>query len=300
MSNPYNFVNFVCGKETLSMGSTRNLFKRRTCENGAMSGDEAKRFYESVVSSGSSCTNDGSSQDSGTKKVNSSLQSSYSGNTGKTQSKRTKYHSHSSSTNGVDDCLFIERRTQRRRESRSSVTQGRLVNAFLRNAQNGNLKEIKKVVYENELDINVTDQFSWSGLMCAAQGGHIHVVRFLLKQGAMWEDVRDAKGQNALDLAKLAGHEAIVLLLERQRGQGAGSAEHLQASCLSYKTEEKQGKFWCSICQQEFTDNQKKHERSTVHLFNCQHEPKRTFYYIPEGNVGYQMMLKSGWKEEKG
>ena len=179
-----------------------------------------------------------------------------------------------------------------------SSSNHRLVNKFLKNAQKGNLKQVQELLSDNSIDINACDRFSWTALMCASRDGQIHIVEYLLGKGALWRGHKDLQGRTALDLAKLAGHFDVVELLTSFSGQTKSKHNKIRKeACPSknYKT-----KFWCSICEQEFTDGKKIHEGSTVHLFNIQRKPQRTFYYIPEGNVGYQLMLKSGWNEDQG
>ena len=59
--------------------------------------------------------------------------------------------------------------------------------------------------------------------------------------------------------------------------------------------------YTCDICKIDFKETSRtEHESSTVHLFNCQHKPQSTHYYIPEGNIGFKLLLKDGWDKEQG
>ena len=291
MARPYSFVNFVSGSEYLSNKPTKRRERGGDFDNGAMSGEEAKSFYESVLSSSS--TRD----DEGTGSLSRKLSEGYVETCGRTR----KPHSRREAIRekpADSICSSQNRKETKRKKETSSTTVSRSINEFLKNAQNGNLKRLKELVDEEELDVNATDSYSWTALMCAAQEGHIDVVKFLLNRGAVWKDKRDANGRSALELAQLSGHQDIVTLLRKQRGRhNRLDTEGDYSNGNTYREVEK---FWCTVCQQEFTDNQKTHACSTVHLFNCQHKPGRPFYYIPEGNVGYQMMLKSGWNEDEG
>ena len=175
----------------------------------------------------------------------------------------------------------------------------KLVNDFLKYAQEGNLIGLQTLLFHYNIDINACDQFSWTALMCAARSGHFHVVKYLLEKGALWSHLKDPGGRTALDLAKFGGHWNIVELLLTCDGHAVSKHKqrnqtHLEEGFLS------NSKFWCTVCEQQFTDDQKKHQCSTVHLFNRQGRPQRTFYYIPEDNIGYQMLLNSGWNKEQG
>lgn len=33
------------------------------------------------------------------------------------------------------------------------------------------------------MDINVSDQYGWTALMCASYAGHLHIVKYLLSMG---------------------------------------------------------------------------------------------------------------------
>lgn len=305
MSSPYLLQRFVSAKEAnASMFSSKK--KTENEETGKMSGEEARKFYENVLSS--DCSN--------LKRFNTSRERHRS-------RRRESEQVHTVSLNfscpktitddgdNDDDCDDYKhknldfkhdgesvkslRRSQRELESCTPSHQ-RLVNQFLQNAQEGRLRQVEDLLSKHCIDINVCDQFSWTALMCASHSGQFCVVKYLLDKGAEWRNHKDSQGRTALDLARLANNFNVVdLLLSINDG---AKTKHKKMSKKESCT--KKAKFWCSICEQEFTDSRKVHHGSTVHLFNTQRKPQKTFYYIPDGNVGYQMMLKSGWNEEKG
>ncbi|EDO47989.1 predicted protein, partial [Nematostella vectensis] len=165
-------------------------------------------------------------------------------------------------------------------------------NQFLRLAQDGNLVELRRLLKNDVVDINCCDQFGWNALMCAAHMGQHRVVKYLLKKGVCWKNVFNSKGQTAMDLASLAGHSHITQLFQTHE---KGFAKKPSGTDMPSGK-----KYWCTVCQGEFTDDEKKHKSSTTHQFNCQHKPQRVHYYISEDNPGYRLMVKSGWDEEKG
>ncbi|KAJ7372628.1 G patch domain and ankyrin repeat-containing protein 1 [Desmophyllum pertusum] len=278
----YALQRFVSPKE----GKDPIFSKVKTkCEQGNMSGEEARTFYETVLSSDSSDVQDvvasnTREQDTSRKRRSDKLHNS-----------RSAIKRLSSTGDDVDmkksSCL----RSRSRKLRTPSSSHHRLVNDFLKHAQEGSLKQVQELLADNSIDINACDQFSWTALMCASHGGQIHIVKYLLEKGASWKCHKDLQGRTALDLAKLAGHLDVVELLTTYSSRTKRKREKIRNKCPVKKT-----KFWCSICEQEFTDDKKIHEGSTVHLFNIQRKPQRTFYYIPEGNVGYQMMFE-GWLE---
>lgn len=287
-TSPYILQRFVSAKEPEHEGFT-SLSKTKTVhEQGSMSGEEARTFYEVVLSSSSSDAQGVLAVEDykhPRNKVNGSSKKS-------TYSTPTVNDLNTNMKGCASNSSFIPRK------SRVTTSDHRLVNDFLKNAQEGNLKRVQELLSNKSVDINVCDQFSWTGLMCASQNGQIHIVKYLLERGALWRSYKDSQGRTALDLAKIAQHFDIAELLRSFRG--LHKCRHKKSSCGEHANSIKQTKFWCSVCEQEFTDQKGIHEGSMVHLFNIQRKPQKTFYYIPEGNVGYQLMLKSGWNEDQG
>ena len=288
MSNsPYILQRFVSAKETEEFTS---YSKEKTIhEHGSMSGEEARTFYEVVLSSSNSDAGSVlASKDNKTEKNNSRQKGN--GSLAKsTYSKPTEKDLKSKKNSGHSRSIPTKFR---------STSDHRLVNDFLKNAQEGNLRRVQELLSNDSLDINVCDQFSWTGLMCASHNGQIHIVKYLLESGALWRSYEDSQGRTAFDLAKIAGHHDIAELLRSYSGHR--KCQRIKSSYEEHSAITAQTKFWCSVCEQEFTDLKGTHEGSTVHLFNIQRKPQKTFYYIPEGNVGYQLMLKSGWNEDRG
>ena len=291
MSFPYVLQRFVSAKESKE-GVVPSNSKTKCNETGKMSGEEARTFYESVLSS--DCTD--------VPTVGTSRKY--------LKSRKREYEkvTHSCSTDTTDDGDDDYKhdyvadghnkkpspRSQRKHIPTSSYP--RVVNQFLKNAQEGRLRQLQDLLSRHSIDINVCDQFSWTALMCASHNGQFRVVKYLLEKGALWRNHKDSQGRTALDLARLAKNFDIVDLLVSYKG---GIKSKRKKTSKKESCTEK-AKFWCSICEQEFSDDKKVHQGSTVHLFNTQRKPQRTFYYIPEGNIGYQMMLKSGWNEDQG
>ncbi|KAI0033404.1 ankyrin [Vararia minispora EC-137] len=63
------------------------------------------------------------------------------------------------------------------------------------------------------LDVNERDQYGYTALHLAADRGHLTTVKALIAKGAD-ATLKDPDEMNALDLAKCAGHDEIVALLE--------------------------------------------------------------------------------------
>ena len=59
---------------------------------------------------------------------------------------------------------------------------------FFKAAEEGQLHDVKQIVETRLIDIDATDQFCWTALMMASHQGHKEVVKYLLLQGADWEN----------------------------------------------------------------------------------------------------------------
>ncbi|XP_063289329.1 G patch domain and ankyrin repeat-containing protein 1 [Pelobates fuscus] len=163
---------------------------------------------------------------------------------------------------------------------------------LLKCSQEGDLKGVQKLVEKEKCDINFSDNFFWTALMCAAYGGRKDVVNYLLKNGAAWVGVCDTQGKDALILAEESGHGDIVQLLQHSL-----SGLYQETAPRRRSMEKK----YCELCKTHYQeDTIETHERSTVHLFNKRKKLPPTYYAIPENNVGFKMMLKEGWNRESG
>lgn len=175
--------------------------------------------------------------------------------------------------------------------------------------QSGDVETLGKALLHKECDVNTTDAFNWSLLMSAAYAGHLPVVQLLLKHGAKWQDVRDHKGFDAVDLAAMAGHNNIVELLSSSKTTDCShspttdsdiSIRSLRKRRHSTQCEDYHDTFYCQVCTMEVIGDEKKHHLSTVHQFNSQLHSSDIPYSIPQSNKGFQLMIKRGWNPENG
>lgn len=171
------------------------------------------------------------------------------------------------------------------------------VNKFLHAAQDGDLKQVKALVDQGSVDLNVQDSYGWTALMCASQAGHLEVVEYLLWQEANMF-ITDNTGISALDLAKKNHNKVLVDLLV---GHINGETYKKKAEGSLTTHVKKLPKFYCLICKKDFEDcTRESHETSTIHLFNMKLPVKSSNYLIPESNRGFQMLVKSGWDKDRG
>ncbi|XP_051899645.1 G patch domain and ankyrin repeat-containing protein 1 [Pristis pectinata] len=223
-------------------------------EKGGLDGEQAKRFYESLLAS---------SDEPGTSSVR------------QREAVPRRVRTEGSGGGG--------------RQAEGGERNGHLL---LRSAQNGDLKMLRRLLETGACDINFRDSYYWTATMCAAYSGQLEAVRYLLSLGAAWIGVCDSTGRDALDLARQAGHRGVVTLLEEY---------HTWPEEQEDQREGPLQKKFCQVCRLEYQeDSVEQHERSTLHLFSQSDKLPPTHYFIPESNVGFQLMLKDGWNRETG
>ncbi|XP_003745375.1 G patch domain and ankyrin repeat-containing protein 1 homolog [Galendromus occidentalis] len=157
-------------------------------------------------------------------------------------------------------------------------------------AQNGENRQLKRLLLTKKLDVNIQDAYGWTPLHCAAVEGHISCIRTLLKFGASRE-LRDNKGRTPLDLArKSKNHSAYHLIKHHGASEDRQNQEDIPAPKI----------VTCQVCNTEYdAEKEEKHVTSIVHraAINVVKEP---LYGIPQGNVGFRMLESMGWEKERG
>ena len=171
--------------------------------------------------------------------------------------------------------------------------------------QEGDLEGVKFSTSTGACDVNTKDQFQWSLLMSAAHAGHRHIVEHLLSEGVEWRGHTDRAGRDAVDLARREGHLSIACFIEAHKDTPPKREDSKQPrENVRFKSpHSKPRSFFCEICKQTVVESvtEERHATSTVHQFSCQHRSNpHTSYGIPQSNPGYQIMLRSGWNPEKG
>ncbi|KAI3411814.1 hypothetical protein GPALN_001878 [Globodera pallida] len=78
---------------------------------------------------------------------------------------------------------------------------------------------VEESILEDVNSVNVSNKDGWTPLMYAAQSGNIDVCQLLLKHGAQVE-AKNARGQNAFELAKSWGHKRVMELIKRSNKVG--------------------------------------------------------------------------------
>ena len=175
-----------------------DVLKRRN-SNGPLTGEEARGIYESIVSTVSDIRDRNK-----TERMSDS------------QSHIEQYCSKDRSM----DCRtnFISAIPSRMKRKKLHIFKNMTYSAqktisvtdLFRSVQEGSLKDLKQVISIGCYDINLTDNFDWTLLMCASCAGHMTIVQYLLENGAVWKDVKDKRGMDAVDLARAAGHDEVA------------------------------------------------------------------------------------------
>ena len=176
-----------------------DVLKRRN-SNGPLTGEEARGIYESIVSTVSDIR-----ERNKTERMSDS------------QSHVEQYSSKDRSMDCRTNFISPIPSRMKRKKSHSfknmtySVQKTISVTDLFRSVQEGNLKDLKQVISNGCCDINlITDTFDWTLLMCASCAGHMTIVQYLLENGAIWKDVKDKRGMDAIDLARAAGHDEVA------------------------------------------------------------------------------------------
>ena len=236
--------------------------RSKACFN--VNGDDIKEFYEELVND---TTNSGIRMDE--------------------DSKIKTKHSVNYSDESKHKQLCKERKILKQHQSSAE---------FLKYAQEGDTQALESCL-EQKIDINSTDQFGWTALMCAAQACKTEAVELLLRAGADMMRV-NTQGMDVFGLVKKLPTKVRKRLLN-VFSEFLNKSDSLEAQDVQLP--DGNTSFYCDVCKHTFSDiSKEKHESSTIHLFESKLKPKETTYFLTESNKGFQMMLRSGWNSERG
>lgn len=177
-------------------------------------------------------------------------------------------------------------------KQRASCTKPAKTCELFSSAEMNNVDGIKKCLLSG-IDVNLTDSFGWTALMCSACSGAEDAVRFLLEQNAD-KLVKNKQNKTAMDIARQKGHVNIVRLLCK-------SEKHDCMLPVKDSSEPARDEF-CSVCNRLVMSTElNSHQTSILHQMNMQAgKPSTTHYGIPDSNTGFQMLLQMGWDRERG
>ena len=80
---------------------------------------------------------------------------------------------------------------------------------FLEASRRGRVDVVQYLLGVDGVDKNATDKQGWNAVHCAANGGHLDVIKVLLESGIQ-KDTKDVDGQTPSDWAKTSGHTEVV------------------------------------------------------------------------------------------
>ena len=181
---------------------------------------------------------------------------------------------------------------------------------LFRAAQSNDLNYIKTYV-DNGLDVSVLDDYRWNILMISIAAQCNKVVDYLLNDlnsPELTEKLMKNKDQSRNDSAKLAArfkNEIAAKLIKKYESDKLVKAEPKDEE----DDNESVSEFYCESCQTEFNLSDQthlEHVTSIVHQLNETEKDREltkkrfTNYHLRSNNKGYQIMLKSGWKESSG
>ena len=282
-----NLIRFV--KE----GKEEEVAEKEEIVETNLDGNQVRAFYEELIQNDSNKTSVKKESRGRQRKNKSQSRTSEKKVLDSLKSKKAKSNQDSMSSD-------LEKNETRKQSCETYDTEGyisdrlsRLGNEFLKHAQQGNLDEMKKLSTQG-VNVDHSDGYGWTALMCAGIAGHENVVEYLLKHGANKSLVNN-QGKTAAQLAEGADAMHVVELIENFDEKRKGIIKNHNKNISQ--------EVFCEICKCEFVKSSpedRSHYSSTVHLFNLKLEPKPDPFMISEVNVGYQMMRQSGWDGERG
>ena len=188
------------------------------------------------------------------------------------------------------------------------VTVRQLVNNLLRASSSGNKTNVIQCVenirgYADFFAIlNGRDEFGWNALMCAAAEGHLNVVKYLVKEGCEYKNVSDNSGMNVFSICELKNHFEVYVYLSDLENKYRINRKSEIVCETGFKNDITGDTFLkCNLCDLSFLLSERtQHESSVIHIFNDKNKVVNDIYGIPDHNIGFQMMLRSGWKSSGG
>jgi hypothetical protein len=204
---------------------------------------------------------------------------------------------------------------QRRISPEKSVKVKKTLNPkdFLKAAQNNDFDLIKSYLHSKQ-ELNVLDNFKWNALMISTASANNEIVKYLLneeKENKQYKEMvymKDDSGSDAEFLAsKFKNLEALELIRRaKEKIQQSESNSLAIKEQIDENKEEIAENFYCEKCRKLFDTNEREHVKSIAHQLNelelepCSSKATTNNYYIRSSNKGYQLLLKSGWKESSG
>ncbi|XP_069022740.1 G patch domain and ankyrin repeat-containing protein 1 [Embiotoca jacksoni] len=269
--------------------SQRDVFsiqtEKRSCKRSrALSGEEARHFYEDLMKDG---------RVGQTRQTRRSRRSSRSSRSSRRRSggavEVNQGQTDSVAQRGAPGVSDGDQRGERSSSETMEATELRGLR-MLRCAHEGDVSGLKDLLAKG-VDVNFQDTFFWTAVMCASWSGQKAAVRLLLRHGAAWVGVVDTRGRDAQDLALEAGHNEV---LEELLSYGGSTRRETQSDRSALQPQ------WCDVCGSEYSSNPSSHLSSTLHQFSLRRPPPAPYYCLPSSSNSYKMMVRCGWKPGSG
>jgi len=150
--------------------------------------------------------------------------------------------------------------------------------------------------YKNVL--NSSDQYGWTAAFFAAASDNAEALKMLVEEGAYCSETTDKGGNDVFEICKKNNSFQALAYLESLEMKG----EELQQETVIGESGDGALEEKCDLCGSTYNKHLKReHETSLVHLFkDSSKAAPQNVYSIPESNVGFQMMLRSGWEQDSG
>lgn len=284
-----------------------------------LTGDEVRSFYENIVNSAASTNSrikdgvqaaEGNSEEHDT----SVVQVEGNGNL-KEQGESVRPKRNDKNT----DILPISSKqtpTGKKSKVKKDITQCSdmdsvkklIANIFKLCGSDSNIHELKNTLKairsraDYAIILNASDQYGWTALMCAAADGCIEIVKHLVEvEGMSYENITDKSGCSIYDICKRRQQWHVQEYLTTvapapTKKQWASDRHRRQMSKPEAEI------IQCPVCGTEYKSHEhKQHESSMVHLFkDSTKQIPHQWYALPESNVGFQMMRRTGWRVDEG
>lgn len=203
----------------------------------------------------------------------------------------------STSVDGVKQLTAAVAGRNRRRRTCSQSVKPVKVSEYFSAAQRNDISALERCL-SSGVDVDVTDIFGWTALMCASCDGATASVQYLLENGAS-RCLTNTQGKTAVELAAQRGHVVVVELLCKPEKLAKAKA----APCTEARDPQQDPAQLCHVCDRYLSSSERNaHETSIVHQFNLRRDsaPGMTHYGIAESNAGFRMLLGMGWNRERG
>ena len=310
---------FVHARENCSVIAQTKTRKNALDIN--LTGKEVKEFYESVINDDDASEGNKKQSTHGSKKkqkyndrrklkTQNKINKTQYENINKTKEKervdemkRYKKEEHEDEERGeqISITTSVTSVSKQVMGSSDALIVRRLINTLLKLCTSGGVKQLKNFMnsigYRDDFKdiINSCDQFGWSALMCAAAAGHLQKVEFLAEHGCLYKNIVDHSGMSIFDICRLKKQFEVFDFLKQF------DKDKHRVVQLKCDLEVVDNIVKCNICGTEFVESKRReHEASMIHIFKDKSKLPNNVFCIPDHNVGFQMMLRSGWRTDIG